>query len=113
VPDCFAVVSGSYSDYQVHVVFEIEEDAKAYAAQMSRSDLKRTHDRIVAGRQRVLTSAFGHSDPPKHQGEFDTCEWCIGILENRTGYGTHPYDVERFDYWPAGTLASNREKAAE
>lgn len=100
--ECFAVVSGSYSDYQVHVVFESEEDAKAYAAQMSRADLKRTHDGIVSGKQKMLVS-IGSQGTQRHEGEFETCPWCIHLLSERGRYVPHPYEVERFDYWLAGT----------
>lgn len=109
MPECFAVVSGSYSDYQVHVVFESEEDATAYAEQMSRADLKRTHDSIVSGKQGFLVSAGTVQSNP-HKGDFETCPLCVKLLSNRS-YSPHPYSVERFDYWPAGTWTSNQERS--
>lgn len=109
MPECFAVVSGSYSDYQVHVVFESEVDAQAYARQMGRADLKRAHDNIVGGKQGWLVSIGGSAKNP-HEGTFETCAWCLKLLSDRSSFGSHPYGVERFDYWPTGTWkASNQD----
>lgn len=92
--ECFVIVSGEYSDFTIHCVFEREENAIAYAKAYNKNAIKRIHDRDIASDYTPpnahLKCVGGVSRCPAHGYYYRVGEWELG--------------VERLGFHPAGEV---------
>lgn len=88
------VSEGEWSDYQVHCVFESEEEAERFCFTTNRREIKARHDRNVS---------TDYTPPNAHLKCLDPIESCPGC-HDVWATGEWRLYVERRPYHPSGDV---------